>query len=56
MKTEPVALIAAIAVILVTVAAAFGIVLDTGVIETLLINGLFIVAAVAQRARVTPTA
>lgn len=55
MKTEPVALIAAIAVIVVSVCAAFGVVLDTGTVETLLINGLFIVTAVAQRARVTPT-
>lgn len=54
MRTEPVALLAAIAVIVVTVAAAFGVGLDTGTVETLLIDGLLIVTAIIQRSKVTP--
>ena len=55
MKNEPVAVIAAIATIVVTVAALFNVVLDIGTVETLLVDGLFVVTAIAQRARVTPT-
>lgn len=54
-KSEPVALIAAVATIVVTVAALFNVVLETGPVETLLVDGLFIATAVLQRAKVTPT-
>lgn len=54
MKSEPVALLAAIATIVVTVAALFNVVLDTGTVETLLIDGIFLVTAVVQRSKVTP--
>jgi hypothetical protein len=54
-KTEPVALFAAIAVIVVSLAALFGVVLDTNVVETLIVNFVFIVGAFAARAKVTPT-
>jgi len=54
LKNEPVALIAAIATIVVTVAALFNVVLDTGTVETLLIDGAFLVTAILQRSKVTP--
>jgi hypothetical protein len=54
-KNEPVALIAAIAVILVTVASAFKVVLDTGTVETVLLDVLILVQAVIARSKVTPT-
>lgn len=54
MKSEPVALLAAIATIVVTVAALFNVVLDTGTVETLLIDAVFIGTAIVQRSKVTP--
>lgn len=54
MRTEPVALLAAIAVVVVSSAAALGIVLDTGTVETFLVDAIIIVTAIFQRARVTP--
>jgi hypothetical protein len=52
--TEPVALFAAIAVVVVSLASLFGVVLDTGTVETLLIDGIFVVTAIIQRSKVTP--
>jgi preprotein translocase subunit SecF len=54
MKNEPVALIAAIAVIVVTVASAFKVVLDTGTVETLLLDVVILAQAVIARSKVTP--
>jgi hypothetical protein len=53
-KTEPVALFAAIAVIVVSLASLFGVVLDTSLVETLIMNAVLIVTAVAARSKVTP--
>lgn len=54
MKSEPVALVAAIATIAVAVAAAFNVVLDTSVVETLIIDGFILVQAVIARSKVSP--
>ena len=54
MKSEPVAFLAAMAVVLVTSAAKFGVVLETGVVETFLLDAVLIVTAVLQRRKVTP--
>lgn len=54
MKTEPVALIAAIAVIIVWAASLFHVVLDTSTVENLLLTGIAIVTAVLQRSKVSP--
>lgn len=53
-KTEPVALFAAIATIVVTVAALFNVVLDTSVVETVLVNVVILGTALVQRSKVTP--
>jgi hypothetical protein len=53
-KNEPVALFAAIAVVVVSAAAAFGVVLDTGTVETLVLDAVLVVTAVFQRAKVSP--
>lgn len=55
MKSEPVALFAAIALVVVSAASALGIVLDTGTVETFALDGVIIVTALLQRAKVTPT-
>jgi hypothetical protein len=55
MKTEPVALVAAIAVIVVSAASAFHVVLDTNVVETAILDGLILVQAVLARSKVAPT-
>jgi hypothetical protein len=55
LKTEPVALFAAIAVLVVSIASFFGVALDTGLVETLLVNAVLVVTAVASRSKVTPT-
>jgi hypothetical protein len=54
MNTEPVALFAAIAVVVVWGASLFGVVLDTGAIENALISGVFVITAILQRSKVTP--
>jgi uncharacterized membrane protein len=54
MTNEPVALLAALAVIAVNIAALFGVVLDTSAVETILIDIVFLVTAIAQRSKVTP--
>ncbi len=54
MQKEPVTLIAAIAVVVVTLAAVFGVVLNTGVVETLIVDVVFMVTAILQRSKVTP--
>jgi len=54
MKTEPVILLAAVAAFVVNLAATFGVVLETGVIETLLLNVVIIVTALVQRSKVLP--
>lgn len=56
MKNEPVALFAAIAVVVVSVASALGIVLDTNTVETLVMDGVFVITALLQRSKVTPVA
>jgi hypothetical protein len=56
MKTEPVALFAAIAVVVVTAASALGIVLETSTVETFIVDAVLIVTAVLQRSKVTPAA
>lgn len=53
-RNEPVALFAAIAVVVVSFAALFDVVLDTGTVETLLINAVIFVTALIQRSKVTP--
>ncbi|HST69071.1 MAG TPA: hypothetical protein VLI94_05375 [Solirubrobacterales bacterium] len=52
--TEPVALFAAIAVVVVSLASLFGVALDTGTVETLLIDVVIGVTALIQRSKVTP--
>lgn len=54
MGKEPVALLAAIAVVIVSAASAFGVVLETSTVETLLVDGVIFVTALLQRAKVTP--
>lgn len=54
LKTEPVALFSAIAVVVVSAAAAFHIGLETSTVETLIADAVLIVTAVLQRPRVTP--
>jgi uncharacterized protein YccT (UPF0319 family) len=54
MDREPVALLAAVAVVVVSVASFFGVVLETSTVETLLVDGVIVVTALLQRARVTP--
>lgn len=54
MKSEPVALLAAIATIVVTVAALFNVVLDTGAVETLILDVIVLGTAAFQRSKVTP--
>lgn len=54
MQSEPVALFAAIAIVVVSLASMFGVVLDTTTIETLLVNGVFVVTAILQRRKVSP--
>jgi len=56
MQNEPVALLAAMAAIVVNLAAAFDVVLETSVIETVLINAVILVTALVQRSKVTPVA
>lgn len=54
MKTEPVAVLAAAAVLVVWAASLFGVVLETGTVENLALTGLAIVTAILQRRKVTP--
>lgn len=54
MNTEPVALFAALAVVVVWVASQFDIVLETGTVENLFITGVALVTALLQRSKVTP--
>lgn len=55
-KSEPVTLIALLAIIIVSALAKAGIVLETGTVETLLVDGIILVTAVIQRFKVTPNA
>lgn len=54
MKNEPVALFAAIAVVVVWAASLFHVVLDTSAVENILVSGVVLVTAILQRAKVTP--
>jgi hypothetical protein len=54
MQREPVALIAAVAVVVVSVLAAFNVVIETGTVETLILDALILVQAVIARSKVTP--
>jgi hypothetical protein len=54
LKTEPVALFAAIAVVVVSIASLFGVTLDTSLVETLIVNAVIIATAFAARSKVTP--
>ena len=54
MHKEPVTLLAALAVVIVSIAAVFNIGLETSTVETLLVNGLILVTADIQRSKVTP--
>jgi len=54
LKTEPVALFSAIAVVVVSAAAALHIGLETSAVETFIADGVLIVTAILQRATVTP--
>jgi len=54
LKTEPVALFAALAVVVVWGASLFGVVLETGAVENLLITGVLLVTSILQRRNVTP--
>lgn len=53
-KREPVALVAAIAVIVVSVLAAFGIGVETELVETLILDAIIVIGAFVQRSQVTP--
>lgn len=55
-KSEPVTLIALLAIVIVSALAKAGIVLETGTVETLLVDGIILVTAVIQRFQVTPNA
>jgi hypothetical protein len=54
LKTEPVALFSAIAVVVVSAAAALHIGLETDTVETFIADAVLIVTAILQRAKVTP--
>ena len=54
MKSEPVGLLAGIAVVVVSAASALHIGLETDVVETFIADGVIIVTALFQRAKVTP--
>jgi hypothetical protein len=54
LKSEPVALIGAIAVVIVSALAAVGVGLETSVVETLIADVIIVVGAVASRSQVTP--
>lgn len=55
-QKEPVLLISAIALIIVTALAKAGVVLETGTVETIIIDGIIVISAILQRIKVTPTA
>lgn len=55
MKSEPVALLAAIAVIVVWAASLFGVVLETSAIENVLVTGVVLVTTILQRRKVSPS-
>jgi hypothetical protein len=55
-KEEPVSLIALLAVVIVSGLAKAGIVLETGTVETLVVDLIIIGGAVVQRMKVTPVA
>lgn len=54
MKSEPVVTAAAIAGVIVAIAAAFNVVLDTGTVETVIVAVLPIVLSLFARSKVTP--
>lgn len=54
MRTEPVALLAAVAVVAVWAASLFGVVLETSVVENVLVSVVVLVTALIQRSKVTP--
>lgn len=54
MRSEPVALLAAAAVVVVWGASLFDVVLDTSAVENVLVSGVLLVTAVLQRSRVSP--
>lgn len=54
MKSEPVAILALVAALVVSVAAKFGIVLETSTLETFVMDGVLIVTAILQRSKVSP--
>ncbi len=56
MQKEPVAILAAVAVLIVSLASVFGVVLNAGVVETLLVDVVIVVTAILQRSKVSPVA
>lgn len=55
MKTEPVLSAATISGVIIALAAAFHVVLDTGTVETVIAAVLPVVLSLFARAKVTPT-
>lgn len=53
-KREPVALIGAIGVVVVSGLAYFGVVLETATVETLVMDGILVVGAFGARTQVSP--
>jgi hypothetical protein len=55
-QRQPVAVIAAVAVVVVSVAAKLKVGLETDVVETLIANAVIVVSAALGRRKVTPVA
>jgi hypothetical protein len=56
LKSEPVALISALAVVIVSALAAVHVGLETSVVETLIADVVIVAGAIASRSKVVPVA